>query len=240
MSEITGATRSDGVIHGNVFNKLQSNFPKAKTTQKLEPRRWGCPETGPAPATQGPKTEGPQNWGPCKGPQSKRRHLLRHVKRLLRCAQGQLTLGAGQHSHSSGLLGWQQSRLLPRLARPFPVLVISDLLYVRLEKVEGGRWKRGVVRKYSSSASLEGYMYARPRSRVDKFDDVWDSEFASEAVISGIAQYQCDLWMRKPLRFVLCPANKSTLAKASTYAKVRRHLAWHCIPPAKMPLLTLI
>ena len=33
-----------------------------------------------------------------------RRHILRHVKRLLRCAQGQLMLGAGLHSHRSGLL----------------------------------------------------------------------------------------------------------------------------------------
>jgi hypothetical protein len=58
----------------------------------------GVPETGPSLLLRGPKL------GPCKGAQSNAGTLLRHVKRLLRCAQGQFTLGAGLHSHSSGLL----------------------------------------------------------------------------------------------------------------------------------------
>jgi hypothetical protein len=50
-----------------------------------------------------PRLRGPK-LGALQRSSVKRRHLLRHVKRLLRCAQGQFTLGAGLHSHSSGLL----------------------------------------------------------------------------------------------------------------------------------------
>jgi hypothetical protein len=51
---------------------------KAKTTQKLESCRWGCPETGLSLLLRGLKL------GLLQRSLVKRRHLLRHMKRLLR------------------------------------------------------------------------------------------------------------------------------------------------------------
>ena len=55
---------------------------KAKTTQKLESCRWGCPETGLSLLLRGPKL------GLLQRSSVKRRHLLRHMKRLLRSLRG--------------------------------------------------------------------------------------------------------------------------------------------------------
>jgi hypothetical protein len=76
----------------------KASLPESQDDPDTGNPRWGCPETGPSLLLRGPKLEALQRRS------VKRRHLLRHVKRLLRCAQGQFTLDAGLHSHSSGLL----------------------------------------------------------------------------------------------------------------------------------------
>ena len=64
-------------------NKLQSKSSrKPRRPTNWKPCRWGCPETGPSLLLRGPKL------GALQRSSVKRRHLLRHVKRLLRYTRG--------------------------------------------------------------------------------------------------------------------------------------------------------
>jgi hypothetical protein len=78
------------LVAGSIRRWLRSAANKLQSKSSRKPRRprnWN-PVDGGAPKLGLPCYSEAQNWGPCKGPQSKRRHLLRHVEAAAQVRSG--------------------------------------------------------------------------------------------------------------------------------------------------------